>query len=359
MHLFLNLIRHRFVCLLHVRLFANTSYCFSPAYSITHHMNIDTSHEDMYDLPAEAGSDDNGPFEPNDDWLKTAPKNQQIAAMRRWFLDRYEDPANQTPWDGEDKEYVFIWGGPYDPNEEIQSRFSNVVKLKTMQILINELWRDVGDAWAPVEHEGVDYDDYISHLVVWDRNDPHRFLAQRIDEVFAVLGASNLDGANARLLHQMAHGSLIAALEAYLADTVTYWVENEDLALRKFISTNKDFQTKSLTVAELFDRVEKIKDEVKAYLADFIWHRLDKVKPMLASGLEIKVPDIGALMKEVIVRHDIVHRAGRKADGSLVELSRDDLNRVRGLIEVFAAEVESELLRRFPAAKSPLDELPF
>lgn len=319
-------------------------------------MNFDTS---QHDLPAEAGSDDNGPFEPNDDWLKKAPKNQQIAAMRRWFLDRYEDPANQTPWDGENKEYVFIWGGPYDPNEEIQSRFDHVVQIQTMQSLISELWQDVGNAWVPVEHEGVDYDDYVSHLVVLDRNDPRRFLAQRIDEVFAVVSASTLDGANAQLLHQMAHGSLIAALEAYLADTVTYWVENDDLALRKFISTNKDFQAKSLTVAALFDRLEKIKDEVKAYLADFIWHRLDKVKPMLTSGLEIKVPDIGALMKEVILRHDIVHRAGRKADGSLVELSRDDLNRVRGLLEGFVAEIEIELLRRFPAAKDLWDELAF
>jgi hypothetical protein len=313
----------------------------------------------LHDLPAEAGSDDNGPFEPNDDWLKKAPKNQQIAAMRRWFLDRYEDPANQTPWDGEDKEYVFIWGGPYDPNEVIQSRFDHVVHFQTMQSLISELWRDVGNAWAPVEHEGVDYDDYVSHLVVLDRRDPQKFLAQRINEVFAVVSASTLDGANARLLHQMAHGSLIAALEAYLADTVTYWVENEDLALRKFISTNKDFQAKSLTVAALFDRLEKIKDEVKAYLADLIWHRLDKVKPMLASGLEIKVPDIEALMKEVILRHDIVHRAGRKADGSLVELSRDDLNRVRGLLEGFVAEIEIELLRRFPVAKDLRDELAF
>lgn len=302
----------------------------------------------MTELPPEAGDFDSGPFEPDDDWLASASKELQIAAMRRWFLDRYEDPANETPWDGEDKKYVFVWGGPYDPNEEIQSRFSGIVEFDTMWELIEYLWREVGDKWAPIHYEGIDYDDYVSHLVVVDRSDPHRFLEEHIGEIFAVLDASALDVANSRLLHQMAHSSLIAALEAYLADTVSYWVDKNEHALRRFVSTNKDFQVRSLTVAEIFERLKNLSGEVKTYLADFVWHRLDKVKPMLASGLEIRVPEIGDLMKEVMVRHDIVHRAGRRADGSLVELASEDLCRVRDIIRQFSREIEEELVRRFP-----------
>lgn len=302
----------------------------------------------MTHLPPEAGTFDCGPFEPDDNWLASAPRTLQIAAMRRWFLDRYEDPANETPWDGEDKEYVFVWGGPYDPNEEIQSRFGGIVEFETMWELIEDLWREVGDRWAPIQHEGVDYDDYVSHLIVVGRSDPQRFLQERIAEIFSVLDASALDGANARLLHQMAHSSLIAALEAYLADTVSYWIDTDEQTRRRFIATNKDFQARSLTVAELFERLENLNVEIKAYLADFVWHRLDKVNPMLVSGLGIRVPEIGDLMKEIKVRHDIVHRAGRCADGSLVELSNDDLCRVRDSIQKFSLEIEDELARRFP-----------
>lgn len=304
----------------------------------------------MKQLPSEAGDFNSGHFEPNDEWLASAPKELQIAAMRRWFLDRYEDPANETPWDGEDKAYVFVWGGPYDPNHEIQDRFGGIVEFDTMRELIEELRREVGDEWAPIEHEGVDYDDYVSHLVVIDRGDPKCFMEERIAEIFSVLEAAVLDGANNRLLHQMAHSSLIAALEAYLADTVSYWVVRDERALRRFVSTNKDFQARSLTVAELFERLENLTGEVKTYLADFVWHRLDKVKPMLASGLEIQVPEIGDLMKEIKVRHDIVHRAGRGADGALVELSTDDLSRVREGIQQFSNGIEEELVRRFPVS---------
>lgn len=313
----------------------------------------------MIQLPPEAGDLSSDPFEPDDAWLASAPRELQIAAMRRWFLDRYEDPANETPWDGEDKKYFFVWGGPYDPNDEIQSRFDNIVEFGTMWELIEELRSEVGDEWAPIEHEGSEYDDYISHLVVVDRSDPHRFLEERIGEIFTLLDASVLNGANNRLLHQMAHSSLIAALEAYLADTVSYWVDKDDRALRRFVSTNKDFQSRSLTVAELFERFENLSGEVKAYLADFVWHRLDKVKPMLASGFEIRVPDIGDIMKEVIVRHDIVHRAGRRADASLVELSIEDLCRVRDIIQKFSKEIEDELGRRFSEQSDPREPDPF
>jgi len=65
-------------------------------------------------LPREAGRHDDMGFEPNDVWLGSAGEELQIEAMRQWFLDRYEDPVMETPWDSESKSYVFVWGGPYD-----------------------------------------------------------------------------------------------------------------------------------------------------------------------------------------------------------------------------------------------------
>jgi hypothetical protein len=32
--------------------------------------------------------------------------------------------------DGEGKEYVFVWGGPYDPDDEIQSSFNNLSRVR-------------------------------------------------------------------------------------------------------------------------------------------------------------------------------------------------------------------------------------
>jgi hypothetical protein len=111
----------------------------------------DHSHSNGGDLPPEAGNFNEYPFDPNDEWIKNAPEEQQIEAMRRWFHARFEDPSNQTPYDGGEGGFQFIWGGPYDPNDKIQERFSSVVEYEVMEKLIKELWQEAGDEWAPIE----------------------------------------------------------------------------------------------------------------------------------------------------------------------------------------------------------------
>jgi hypothetical protein len=156
-------------------------------------------------LPPEAGDCETMPFDPNDDWIKRAPHEEQFEAMRKWFHARYEDPVNETPYDSEEGGYQFIWGGPYDPREEIQERFSHVVSFEVMEKLIDELLQEAGDEWAPIEHEGVDYDDELSFRVV-HRSDPFQFLNDRLGQVDAVL-ALNIDLQISELVNQMAHSS--------------------------------------------------------------------------------------------------------------------------------------------------------
>ncbi|MDN7176983.1 HEPN domain-containing protein [Caballeronia sp. SEWSISQ10-4 2] len=300
------------------------------------------------DLPPEAGNVELSPFEPNDEWLADAPPELLQAAMLRWFCDRYEDPANQTPWDGEDKDYVYVWGGPYDPNDEIQERFGHIVPYEIMEPVIHGLYRDVGNDWAPIQHEGVDYDGYLSQLVVSSRDDPYRFLVERLDQIDVVLDTVAGNPRAEHIVHQMAHGSMIAALEAYLSDTLKFWLEADEQVLRRFVATNKDFQSQSLTLSEIFVRFDKLKESVKDYLSTFMWHRLDKVKPILKATFQIDLPDISMLMAAVKVRHDIVHRAGRDADGNLVILSKVDVQSLRDECKAFAEAINQSLEGKYP-----------
>lgn len=303
-------------------------------------------------LPFEAGSVDRIPFEPNDEWLALANEEMQQAAILRWFHDRYEDPANETPWDGEDKVYVFVYGGPYDPNDVIQERFGEVVPYEVMAEVIQDLHRDVGNEWAPIEHEGIDYVGYLTRLVVASRDDPHEFLVERLDQIDVVLTAIAGNPKAEGIVCQMAHGSIIAALEAFLADTMKYWLETDEQVLRRFVETNKDFRSRTLTLSKIFDRFEKIADEVRVYLDGLMWHRLDKIKPMLMAAFQIDVPEITQLMAAVKVRHDIVHRAGRDASGLLVDLTADDVRALRDKCQGFAETIQNELDEKYARPNS-------
>jgi|TARA_B110000902_G_scaffold253916_1_gene317161 hypothetical protein len=303
--------------------------------------------DDRPELPPQAGNDISGKFEPDDGWFKSVPEELQIEAMRRWFYDRYEDPQNKTPYSSEEGCYIFVWGGPYDPNEVIQDRFSVCVDYGVMEKLIQELHQETGYEWAPIEH---DYYEDLSMLVL-DRTDPFKMLTERLTQIESILTLTG-NPQSIQLTTQLAHGALIIAMEAYLWDTVAYWVANDEDTLRNLVATNKDFQIKTLQLSKIFERVEGLKAEVELYLQDLVWHRLDKIKPLIASGLKISVPDIDNLMREVLVRHDIIHRGGRTKDGEPIEVSIDNVRGVAGMVQVFADAIEAELALRYPASVS-------
>ena len=60
------------------------------------------------------------------------------------------------------------------------------------------------------------------------------------------------------------------------------------------------------------------------------------------------MPDIADLMKEVLVRHDIVHRGGRTEEGSPVNVNEGDVRRVVEMVRIFAGVIEAELVIRYP-----------
>jgi hypothetical protein len=78
--------------------------------------------------------------------------------MVEWFFMNYEDPANSTPYESAEGGYQYIWGGPYDANDEIGSKFGGLVPDKWIEEAVDEVERDGISYWAPTRHDD-DYDD--------------------------------------------------------------------------------------------------------------------------------------------------------------------------------------------------------
>nr|WP_315492953.1 hypothetical protein [uncultured Pseudomonas sp.] len=307
--------------------------------------------EDRPELPEAAGSIISGQFEPNDHWLINAAPKLQIEAMRQWFCSRYEDPANSTPYNGREGGYQFINGGPFEPDDQLQMRFSEYVPYEVIQHLVDDLHSEVGDQWAPIDYEPYDEGDYDQFLSMFEDVDktPHQLLIEKLADVNEVLTAHGSPHIQT-LVTQLAYGAAIAALEAYLLETTTQRVLGDESVLRSFVAGNTDPQLGKITLplSSIFQRVDGIKDEVNLYLQSFVWHRLDKVKPILEASLGIRVPAINVLMKAVVVRHDIVHRGGKNKDGEPVTITIDDVHQLALQIRDFSNFLEDELKKRYP-----------
>ncbi|MGA1856962.1 hypothetical protein VH569_13345 [Azospirillum sp. 11R-A] len=84
-------------------------------------------------------------------------REQKIEVMRSWFGQHYEDPAQRTPYESAEGGYQWIWGGPYDAREELESEFGGLAPQKLIEELVEELEQE-GTKWAPTPSDG-DYDD--------------------------------------------------------------------------------------------------------------------------------------------------------------------------------------------------------
>ena len=73
-----------------------------------------------------AGADLVGPSDPPS--LDGLEEDEAVEAMVDWFAANYEDPAQSTPYDSSEGGYQYIWGGPYDAEEEIWGAFPMLTK---------------------------------------------------------------------------------------------------------------------------------------------------------------------------------------------------------------------------------------
>ncbi len=147
-----------------------------------------------------------------------------------------------------------------------------------------------------------------------------------------------------RSLLVMLYAHVIASTEAHLAGTFIHRVTNSDELLRKLVENDPEFAKQTFSMKDIFIKGEQVKVIVAKYLKDIIFHKLEKVKPMYMSVLDVDFGDIAWLFKAVHVRHDCVHRAGCDKEGNPIEISEDDVLKIARQCSNFVYMIERTLL---------------
>ena len=278
--------------------------------------------ESYPDLPPEAGTNTHLGYQVNHGWIEGAKAELRYQAMRIWFLSRYCDPAYDTPYNGKEGGYLYIYGGPYDASEELQGQFGGLLPDEEIQAVVEDVESDGILEWAPIHKEG--YYDNKFQFVVNTCNEPFYNFSKRIEEVES-LKSMQVDYNQQLLLYQLLFSSLITVLETYLQDTMSFWIDIDEEVFRNFVANCEEFKRKKLNLSEIFNRMDGIKNEVHIYLQELVWHRLDKVAPLMAGSLKIAFPSLEPLMKHILRRHDIVHRGGKDKDGNMLAISINNM----------------------------------
>ena len=299
------------------------------------------------DLPDAAFTQQTPPCEFDDDWLRQASKQQRMAAMRGWFGSRFCDPAHDTPYNGREGGFQFIHGGPYDPADELDVRFSGLFDDDLIQEVVDEFHSEVGDQWAPTRAFQDDFDDYDERweLELQSADAPLLRLRDRLDGGMAVLRLTG-DPLAKHLAAQLVFSAAIGALESFLWETVDYWVSYNDDVLRRVVTKIDALGTRQLKLGDIFTRQDALKVEVKGYLQRLVWHNWDKVAPLFHKGLDVKIPNLRQFDDALDIRHHVVHRSGQDHNGQTISISPLDIEVLSALVLAFCEETARLIMAR-------------
>lgn len=274
--------------------------------------------------------------------LRRASREVQREVMADWFHENFQDPVECCPHDSAEGGYQYIYGGPYEPHEVLGEEFDGIVREDVLNDLANELadqsweWegreRDTDTDWDPSSYFFRSLAASAGPLVEFQRS---------IEEIKTILKDPIADGAVRQCVLRLLYVNVITALEAYLADFFSSAITEHKELFRKFVETNPEFEREKLPFSEIFKAWESLDAKVKEYLVEIVWHHLGRIKPMFRDALGVDFPDADELFKAVLVRHDLVHRNGKKKEGGEHTLEREHVEKLITAAETFVSGIET------------------
>jgi len=273
--------------------------------------------------------------------LTKAEPELQKEVMQVWFYGHFEDPVHSCPHNSEEGGYQFIYGGPYEANEELQNEFSDIVPYEVIEELADKLENECSE-WsgdssiAPDDPSEWDYEpsvDLPKHLQTFNSS---------IANVTALL-CVDVPPAQQRHFRGMLYVSVIIAMEAYLLDNFLSCLNSEKAVFRKYIETTDHFRGQKIPLSTIFKESDGIDKRGRAYLTKMLWHRLSEVARLYRNTLGVQLPqDMKELLAAVQIRHDFVHRNGRTPDGKEITLPPEQVTDLIKLVQNLVDGIEAQ-----------------
>lgn len=172
--------------------------------------------------------------------------------------------------------------------------------------------------------------------------DTYRLNVSSVQELISTITTATAK----RSLLVMLYAHVVASTEAYLATTFIHRVINSEELTLRLIETDPELAKQTFSLKDIYTKREQMKLIVPQYLNDLIFHKLDKVKPMYRSVLDVDFGDISWLFKAVLLRHDCVHRAGYDKKGKQVDISEESVLKLARKCTELVEMIESTLLEK-------------
>lgn len=286
--------------------------------------------------------------------LKSMSDEEKTEYMKEWFHSRYEDPVNHTPYMTSEGGYIWIYGGPFDAQEELENEFFEFVD----ELLIEELSEELSDEsfqWTRTQnfdqelYPRADGDLYYELDNLSTDGEIVIRLLKDIDQIEAIVKHSEtLNPLEIKFANIMHYSFCITCLESFLSDIFARIVlRNEEYKI-KFLKSDKLLSEKKIPYGELFAFIKEIDSILSKRIVEISFHNIHQAKTLYQSvlGIEMDPPDVEFLRKKIDKRHDFVHRGGKNPEGVTVETNKDEIIELIDFIKRFCIQLNVALIEK-------------
>lgn len=142
--------------------------------------------------------------------------------------------------------------------------------------------------------------------------------------------------------NQLYFSNVISLMEQFLSNLFVFEITNSRESLQK-LANHEKFKATTVTVA--FALNNSIETYLIHAMKALVWHRLNDVEMFYKKVLGFSFNISGELLKQLELRHDLVHRNGFNLNGDKVEISDDKLEKCISLVDEFICDIHKKYTR--------------
>ncbi|MGP1383009.1 MAG: hypothetical protein ACTS2F_05575 [Thainema sp.] len=279
---------------------------------------------------------------------KTDFRHQTVKSIMDWFLSEFEPLYKHNLNNNfEDSEYIDVIDGPYSTIDVIRDKFWDEASPQIIERAVERLEDECECFEWPKIPKDRDINNYYIENLDTDFYKEFKASIKNINKLSRPIdGPYTLKRELEAPLNRMLYASIITAMESYLSDIFTKILLSREDKLRLFVETTKEFQYQKISLSDIFKRMDVIEREVSDYLSGLSFHSIGKVEALYKGTLNVEFPKESAtrIRKAIIIRHDIVHRNGRRnSDGKYHEISHEHVKSLSVEVNSFLREIDKQL----------------
>ncbi len=265
--------------------------------------------------------------------LKYKSKDDQIEVMRNWFFENFEDPAHSCPYNSREGGYAYIYGGPYDAQEELEMTFGGYIKDNYIEELVGELQHECFE-WSGNSNNVDDWYDDDLYSAVTSSEEPMAKFEENID-IIKSLGKGKYNKEQKKHLLNILYTNVITALETlYVELFIKSLEENQSYILNLIEKGKSEFKWSKETLALPFktESIEQLKVEliksIKENLIIASWHNIEQVLKRYKAAFDIQTRNdwpTQEIEAATLIRNHLVHRGGKDKGGNTVNITEQNL----------------------------------